>query len=109
MQTLRLDDDEVDEKVELVTLTVDQLTRGVGMGNAQPFSDVQHALAHAKSGLTQDERDCSWIRDGENVIPLAITADPNDARSTSGSHYSLLNQGAQDAPVSRERVGDRGD
>jgi hypothetical protein len=81
MSKLEPDDEEEKSTVELVTLDIDQLTHGVGTGNAQPFPDVESALAYAKKELTKDERDCSWIRDGKKVRPLGDTVRSAEAHS----------------------------
>jgi hypothetical protein len=70
-QQISLDGNDEKETVELVTLSSEQLTHGIGAGNALPFPDIESALAYARGNLSKDERDCSWIRSGDTVQPLA--------------------------------------
>jgi hypothetical protein len=57
------------EKVELVTLTADQLTNGLISGSPRAFPDMHSALEYART-LSADERDASWIRVGDEVKTL---------------------------------------
>jgi hypothetical protein len=62
-------EEESSQRVELVTLTPEQITQGVMSGNPLPFEDLALALAHARL-MPPQERDASWIRTADEVLTL---------------------------------------